>query len=74
MFREFGADAVGMSTAHEVIVARHAGVDVLGFSLITNKATDDVEEGATHDEVIEMGRVGAERLVTLLGDLVPRLA
>ena len=55
-------------------MARHAHVAVLGFSLITNKATDDVEEGATHDEVIEMGRVGAERLVTLLGDLVPRLA
>lgn len=74
MFRGLGADAVGMSTVHEVIVARHAGVDVLGFSLITNKATDDVEEGATHAEVIEMGRIGAERLVTLLGDLVPRLA
>lgn len=73
MFRGLGADAVGMSTAHEVIVARHAGVDVLGFSLITNKATDDVEVGATHDEVIEMGRIGAERLVTLLADLVPRL-
>ena len=74
MFRGLGADAVGMSTVHEVIVARHAGVDVLGFSLITNKATDDVEEGATHAEVIEMGRIGAEKLVTLLGDLVPRLA
>lgn len=74
MLRSFGADAVGMSTAHEAIVARHAGVDVLGFSLITNKATDDVEVGATHDEVIEMGRIGAERLMTLLGDLVPRLA
>ena len=74
MLRGLGADAVGMSTAHEVIVARHAGVDVLGFSLITNKATDDVVAGATHDEVIEMGRIGAERLVTLLGDLVPRLA
>ncbi len=74
MFRAFGADAVGMSTAHEVIVARHAGVDVLGFSMITNKATDDVVEGATHAEVIEVGRIGAERLVTLLGDLVPRLA
>lgn len=74
MLRGLGADAVGMSTAHETIVARHAGVDVLAFSLITNKATDDVETGATHEEVIEMGRIGAGRLVTLLGDLLPRLA
>ena len=73
MLRGLGADAVGMSTAHETIVARHAGVRVLGFSLITNKATDDVETGATHEEVIEMGRIGAERLVTLLADLLPRL-
>lgn len=73
MLRGLGADAVGMSTAHEVIVARHAGVRVLGFSLITNKATDDVVEGPTHEEVIEVGRVGAERLVTLLGDLLPQL-
>ena len=74
MLRGLGGDAVGMSTAHEVIVARHAGIRVLGFSLITNKATDDVETGATHEEVIEMGKVGAERLVSLLGDLLPRLA
>ena len=73
MLRGLGADAVGMSTAHETIVARHAGVRVLGFSLITNKATDDVEAGATHDEVIEVGRIGAERLVRLLADLLPRL-
>jgi len=74
MLRSLGADAVGMSTAHEVIAARHAGVRVLGLSLITNKATEDVEAGATHEEVIEMGRVGAARLVTLLGELLPRLA
>jgi purine-nucleoside phosphorylase len=74
MLRTLGADAVGMSTAHEVIVARHAGVRVLGFSLITNKATDDVETGATHEEVIEVGRIGGERLARVLGDLLPRLA
>jgi len=49
-------------------------VRVLGFSLVTNKATDDVETGATHEEVIEMGRIGAERLVKLLADLLPRIA
>ncbi len=74
MLRGLGADAVGMSTVHEAIVARHAGARVLAFSLITNEATEDVEEGATHEEVIEMGRIGAERMVTLLGDLLPRLA
>ena len=73
MLRSLGADAVGMSTAHETIAARHAGVRVLGFSLITNKATDDVEAGASHEEVIEMGRTGAAALVRLLGDLLPRL-
>jgi purine-nucleoside phosphorylase len=74
LLRGLGADAVGMSTAHEAIVARHAERRVLGFSLITNKATEDVEEGATHEEVIEMGRVGAASLVKLLGDLLPGLA
>lgn len=74
MLRLLGGDAVGMSTVHEVIVARHAERRVLAFSLITNKATADVEAGANHEEVIEMGRLGAERLVTLLGDFLPRLA
>jgi purine-nucleoside phosphorylase len=73
MLRMLGGDAVGMSTAHEVLVARHADRRVLGFSLITNKATDDVAAGATHDEVLEMGRIGAERLVTLLADQLPKI-
>ena len=74
MLRGLGADAVGLSTVLEVIVARHAGVRVLAFSLITNKATPDVEIGASHDEVIEMGKVGAARLVKLLGELLPEIA
>jgi len=73
VLRSLGGDAVGMSTAHETIVARHADRRVLGFSLITNKATDDVEAGASHEEVIEVGQVGAAKLVSLLGDLLPRL-
>ncbi len=74
MLRGLGGDAVGMSTVPEVIVARHAGRRVLGFSLITNKATEDVATGATHEEVLEMGRIGAGRLVTLLRALLPELA
>jgi purine-nucleoside phosphorylase len=74
MLRGLGADAVGMSTVPEVIVARHAGVRVLAFSLITNKATPEVEVGATHQEVIEMGKLGARRLVKLLGELLPEIA
>ncbi|HUG95248.1 MAG TPA: purine-nucleoside phosphorylase [Pleomorphomonadaceae bacterium] len=74
MLRGLGADAVGMSTVPEVIVARHAGVRVLAFSLITNKATPEVEVGATHQEVIEMGKLGAARLVKLLGELLPEIA
>ncbi len=74
MLRGLGADAVGMSTVLEVIVARHAGVRVLALLLITNKATPDVEIGASHNEVIEMGKVGAARLVKLLGELLPEIA
>ncbi len=74
MLRLLGGDAVGMSTVPEVLVARHARARVLAFSLITNKATDDVEAGATHEEVFEMGRIGAERLVRLLAELLPELA
>lgn len=74
MLRGLGGDAVGMSTALEVIVARHAGVRVLAFSLITNKATPDVTVGATHEEVIEMGQVGGRHMTTLLATLLPEIA
>jgi purine-nucleoside phosphorylase len=74
LLRTLGADAVGMSTVHEVLVARHMGVKVLGFSLVTNKATADMEGEVTHEEVLAMGPIGAARLVTLLRELLPGLA
>jgi purine-nucleoside phosphorylase len=55
--RMAGADAVGMSTVPEVIVARHGGMRVLGLSGISNKANLDGSTVTTHEEVIEAGRV-----------------
>jgi purine-nucleoside phosphorylase len=52
-----GADAVGMSTVPEVIVAKHGGLRVLGFSGISNKANLDGSTVTTHEEVIEAGGV-----------------
>jgi purine-nucleoside phosphorylase len=52
-----GVDAVGMSTVPEVIVARHAGLRVLGLSGISNKANLDGSTVTTHQEVIEAGQV-----------------
>lgn len=73
MLRTLGADAVGMSTVHELLVARHQGARVLGFSLVTNKATPDMEGEVTHEEVLQMGPIGAARLVRVLRELLPEL-
>ena len=52
MLRVLGADAVGMSTVPEVIVARHMGIAVLGLSCITNMALES-NQPLTHDEVVK---------------------
>ena len=74
MFRALGADAVGMSTVPDVMVARHHGARVLGFSLITNEATPEMEGEVTHEEVLAAGPIGAARLLALLRELLPGLA
>jgi len=64
--RQAGADAVGMSTVPEVIVARHAGIRVLGLSGISNKANLDGSSVTTHAEVIEAGRIITPQLETII--------
>jgi purine-nucleoside phosphorylase len=64
--RMAGADAVGMSTVPEVIVARHGGVRVLGLSGISNKANLDGSTVTTHEEVIQAGKVIAPKMETII--------
>lgn len=69
MLGRMGADAVGMSTVPEVIVARHQGIQVLGISCITNHAAGVLGERAQkihHGEVIEVGKQVEQKLIALL--------
>jgi purine-nucleoside phosphorylase len=64
--RAIGADAVGMSTVPEVIVARHMAMRVLGLSLITNKATGDEMEEVKHDEVLTIAGAASAKFIQLV--------
>ena len=71
--RTIGADAVGMSTAPEAIVARHMGMDVLGISCITNPAAGVLPEPLKHDEVMEVARRVRGEFSSLLEGIIERL-
>ncbi len=72
MLRVWGADAVGMSTAPEVIVAIHSGMRVLGFSLITNLAIPDGSP-ANHAEVLATGEQAKPRFSALIHGILAHL-
>lgn len=69
-FRALGADAVGMSTVMEVIAANHCKMDVLGFSLVANKAAGMSNNRLTEQEVIDIGREKANVMQKLVRAVV----
>jgi purine-nucleoside phosphorylase len=73
MLRTLGADLVGMSTVHETIAARAAGVEVLAVSLVTNPAAGMTGKPLSHDEVLEAGRQSATRMGSLLAAVIGRV-
>ncbi|MBO7254508.1 MAG: purine-nucleoside phosphorylase [Clostridia bacterium] len=72
MCRILGADAVGMSTACEAIAARHAGMEIVGVSLISNKAAGISETPLSHEEVQEAANIAAPKFKKLVKDSVAR--
>jgi len=72
-FRTWGADAVGMSTAPEAIVARHMKMEVLGISCITNMAAGVLPQPLHHDEVMETAQRVKGQFIALLQGIVERL-
>lgn len=72
-FRTLGADAVGMSTAPEAIVARHMQMEVLGISCITNAAAGVFPEPLHHSEVMETAQQVKGQFIALLEGIIGRL-
>ncbi len=73
MVRNLGADAVGMSTVPETIVARHSGMRVLGISTGTNMAAGVLDQPINHEEVLAAGELVKEPFRRLVNAIIDRL-
>jgi purine-nucleoside phosphorylase len=74
MLRRMGADLVSMSTVPEVLVAVHAGLRVLGFSIVTDRCLPEVLEPVALEKILEVAAAGGEKLSRLIPRIVARLA
>ena len=74
-FRSIGADAIGMSTVPEVIVARHSNIPVFGMSVITNEAHDDYAEDYVNDgdDVVRAADKAADSMTLLFTEIIKLL-
>ena len=73
MFKAFGADAVGMSTVPEAIVANYCGIKVIGISCITNFAAGLTPSNLNHKEVIQESEIIKDKFIKLLNEVVYNL-
>lgn len=73
MLRTIGADAVGMSTVSEVIVARHSGIEVLGISCISNMAAGILDQPLSHEEVMETTEQVKSQFISLVLNVLPKM-
>jgi xanthosine phosphorylase len=71
-YRVLGADAVGMSTVQETVLARHCGLRVAAVSVITNLAEGMSDEPLSHEQTLRAAQDGASDLTRLLLDFIPR--
>jgi purine-nucleoside phosphorylase len=74
MLRQWGADVVGMSTVPEAIVAKHAGLKTVGFSIVTDLCLPDALEPVDIQKIIEVAGIGGQRLNRLIGRMLEKLA
>lgn len=72
-FRSWGADAIGMSTVHEVTVARSLAMRVLGLSMVTDMALPDASHHASGDDVLAMADAEGARFRALVRAVLPAL-
>ncbi|ABX32075.1 purine nucleoside phosphorylase I, inosine and guanosine-specific [Petrotoga mobilis SJ95] len=70
MMRNFGADLVGMSTVPEAIVAKHAGMEILGITAITDKAVPEQLKEVSAEEVLKIAEKTGENIAEIIMDLV----